>query len=234
MSRAPHCSQLCPHQFRALLKGFYSVTKSFHCYIFTCHIFQPQLSSKVELHLLRCCTRSHMTEAGGSCPRSCSGLPVWGHCTPPLKELSHKQTAGVSSSRASVSPHSIQQRLKGGWRVNLQSGRGAFCPMQGVPEHSQQLSQSSGALWMSLSLPSSLSTVDCVVLPVNVPWAPSPNSSAPSPSPELPQTCWCRHSCHWLLCCVPVPFTVAVFHPRGSCVPVLRTEMMIYDCRVFH
>lgn len=56
---------------------------------------------------------SHMTEAGGSCPRSRSGLPVWGHCTPPLKELSQKQSAGVSSSRAPVSPHSIQQRLKG-------------------------------------------------------------------------------------------------------------------------
>lgn len=34
--------------------------------------------------------------------------------------------------------------------------------------------------------------------------------------------------------CGCVPFTLAVFHPRGTCVSVLRTEMMIYDCRVFH
>lgn len=91
---------------------------------------------------------SHMTEAGGSCPRSRSGLPVWGHCTPPLKELSQKQSAGVSSSRAPVSPHSIQQRPKGELAVREKG----FLSHAGAPKNSQQLSQSSGVLWMSLSL----------------------------------------------------------------------------------
>lgn len=66
-----------------------------------------------------------MTEAGGNCPRSCSNLPVWGHCTPLLKELSHEQRAGDSSSRAPVSPHSIHQRLEGESAIGSQ-GEGLF------------------------------------------------------------------------------------------------------------
>lgn len=95
----------------------------------------------------------HMTEAGGNCSRGCSGLPLQGHCTPPLKELSHKQSAGVSSSRAPVSPHSIQQRLKGGSRVNWQSGEGLFVPCRvppGIPSSSASPQEFFGCLCLSL------------------------------------------------------------------------------------
>lgn len=88
---------------------------------------------------------------------------------------------------------------------------------------------------MSLSLPSSLSKVGCVVLPVRCPLGTQSQSVCPESftraAPDVLVPSFLSPAAPLRGC---APFTAAVFHPRGSCVPVLRTEMMIYDCRVFH
>lgn len=94
----------------------------------------------------------HMTEAGGNCPRSCSG-----HCTPLLKELSHEQSAGVSSSRAewTVTPfHSAEAEgwLKGESAAGNQ-GQGLFVPCRvppSIPRSSASPQELFGCLCLSL------------------------------------------------------------------------------------
>lgn len=117
VSRAPHCSQICSYQVRALLKGFYSVTKSFHCYIFTCHIFQPELSSKVELHLLGCHTRSGLLAHDRSWWQLFQEL-LWLACLGPLhtsseRALTQAECWGLLLEGSSVTPlHSAEAE---GW-----------------------------------------------------------------------------------------------------------------------
>lgn len=126
----------------------------------------------MEPHLLGCHTRSGLLAHDRSWRQLSPGL-LWLACLGPLhtsceRALTQAQCWGLLLKGSSVIPlHSAEAE---GWlKGELAIRRGPFCPMQRVPKHSQQLGQSSGVLWMSLSLPSSLSKAVCVVLPVRCP-----------------------------------------------------------------